>query len=93
MSADDNAESRARERGEIVFVTSLVGSQELTAWVRRVADQSGQCVDWHYHDDGARMVVRCRGDRAEAESAILALLPEHNILFRAAQAARGVFYN
>jgi hypothetical protein len=91
MSADDNTELNARERGEIVFVTSLVGPQELTAWVRRVADRSGQLVDWHY--DGARMVVRCRGDRAEAESAILALLPEHNTLFRAAQAARGVFYN
>lgn len=93
MSLDDNAELDARERGEIVFVTSLVRPQELTAWVRRVADRSGQLVDWHYHDDGARMVVRCRGDRGEVESAILALLSEHNTLFRAAQAERGVYYN
>ena len=64
-----------------------------TALVRKIAEQSGQCVGWHYHEDDVRMVVKCLGDRAGVEAVILTLLPEHNALFRAAQAKQGIYYN
>lgn len=93
MQLQEFCEDNVREYGEIVLVTSTIAPDDLTMLVRKIAEQSGQRVGWHYHEDDVRMVVRCLGDRERVEAVILTLLPEHNDLFRAAQAERGVYYN
>lgn len=89
----DNCNPELRERGETVLITSKIAPEKLTTWVRKVAELSGQRVGWYYHNDRVRMIVCCLGDRAKVETAIAVLLPEHNELFRAAQAMDGKLYN
>lgn len=70
------------ENGEHIFTTHSIPSNAMERWVRRVAERSGQRVDWHFH--GGRAVVLVLGDVDKAKAAILDLMPEHDELRRQA---------
>ncbi len=68
--------------GEVVFVTNTIPSNAMEQWVRAVAKESGQPVDWHFV--GGRAVVLALGNTLRVKVAIRTLLPEHDALFRIA---------
>jgi hypothetical protein len=70
------------DNGEVVFVTSTIPSNAMEGWVKKVAEYSGQPVDWHFA--GGRAVVLALGDIEKVHEAIAGLKPEHDKLFRAA---------
>ncbi len=65
--------------GVEVFVTDTIGSNAVESWVKKVADLSGQPVDWHCA--GGRARVLALGDIDKVKLAITALKPEHNQLY------------
>lgn len=71
-----------REYGTRVFVTNSIGARDLEAWVRLVARESGQRVDWYW--SGTDAVVRALGNVARVETAIAVRMPEHDALWNEA---------
>jgi len=65
--------------GEPVFLTWSIPSNAMEQWVKKVAEKSGQPVDWHFF--GGRAVVKALGDLKAVRAAIEELLPEHDELF------------
>ena len=51
----------------------------MEGWVKKVAELSGQSVDWHFV--GGRAVVKALGDLGKVAEAIEALRPEHDRLY------------
>ncbi len=76
------------ENGEEVFVTHTIPSNAMEGWVKQVAERSGQRVDWHFY--GGRAVVKALGDIDRVQSAITALMPEHDRLYREAYKKLGL---
>ena len=68
--------------GQQVFTTSTIPSNAMEGWVRKVAQQSGQPVDWHFV--GGRARVLALGDIERVQSVIAALMPEHDALMQKA---------
>ena len=64
------------KRGSVVFVGDTLPSNAMERWVKRVAELSGQRVDWHFLGGYARVLAL--GDLHRVEVAIKALLPEYN---------------
>lgn len=64
--------------GATVFITHLIPSNAMDQWVKSVAEESNQKVDWHFA--GGRAVVKALGDLHKVRAAILELIPEHNRL-------------
>ena len=69
------------ERGEVMFVTDSISSNRMEQWVRNVAENSGQPVDWHFV--GGRAVVKALGDTVKVRSAMDDLFPRLEELRRA----------
>lgn len=67
------------EDGEPVFLTWSIPSNAMEGWVKKVAEKSGQRVDWHFF--GGRAVVKALGDLKAVRAAIEELLPEHDALY------------
>jgi hypothetical protein len=65
--------------GTPVFVTHTIPSNAMEKWVKKVAERSGQPVDWHFF--GGRAVVKALGDLDKVIEAIEFLLPEHDELY------------
>lgn len=78
------------ENGTAVFITHSIASNAMEGWVRRVAEESGQRVDWHF--TGGRAVVKAIGDLHRVCDAVERLLPEHDALFREAMLELGPDY-
>lgn len=76
------------KKGQVIFMTSTIPSNAMEGWVRAIAEKSGQRVDWHFV--GGRAVVLYLGDRAKVYDAIVALLPEHDRLYRLAVQGYGL---
>lgn len=74
-----NTSSDIYENGELMMVTSSIGSNALERWVKKVAKLSGQPVDWHWH--GGRAQILALGDLEQVKSAMAALMPEHDRLY------------
>lgn len=70
--------------GEVVFITSTIGSNAIEHWVKLVALLSGQRVDWHWA--GGRAVVSAIGDIEAVKAAVEELKPAHDALYRKATA-------
>lgn len=70
------------KNGVQVFVTHTIPSNAMEGWVKKVAERSGQRVDWHFA--GGRAVVLALGDTAKVKSAIQELMPEHDQLYKIA---------
>jgi hypothetical protein len=68
--------------GTSVFVTSTIPSNAMEGWVRKVAEKSGQPVDWHFAAGRARVLAL--GDIDKAKAAIEELMPEHDRLYQEA---------
>jgi hypothetical protein len=73
-------DSEVFESGTPVFISAEIPSEIFEVWVKSVADESGQRVDWHYV--GGRAVVKALGDLDKVGEAIGMLLPEHDRLQR-----------
>ncbi len=58
-------------------------------WVRKVAEKSGQKVDWHY-SGGSRIMVKVIGRVSPVRSAIKELMSEHDQLFKRAAKKHGI---
>ena len=67
------------EHGQTVFMTHTIPSNAMEGWVRGVAAESGQRVDWHFW--GGRARVLAIGDIEAVKAAIERSLPEHDRLF------------
>jgi hypothetical protein len=65
--------------GTPVMVTHTIEPRELDIWVKKVAQESGQQVDWHYFS--ARAIIRAIGNIQIVDSVIQRLLPEHDELY------------
>lgn len=68
------------ENGVAVMVTDTINSNDLEFWVKKVAEYSGQRIDWHYM--GGRAVIRAIGDIAAVDAAIQELIFEHDDLYQ-----------
>ena len=75
-------DSEVFKNGESVFVTDTIPSNAMEGWVKKVAELSGQRVDWHFF--GGRANVLALGDIDKVKAAIQKLMPEHDRLRRAA---------
>lgn len=64
------------EKGSTVFVVGDWTSEKMDEWVKKVAKQSGEKVDWHY--EGGRARIRGLGDLEKIRNTIKAMLPELN---------------
>jgi hypothetical protein len=60
--------------GKIVYQTNGVSSNRMEGWVRKVAEESGQRVDWHFVAGWA--IVKMLGDIDAVDAAIKKHLPE-----------------
>ena len=68
------------KNGALVMITHSIPANALEAWVKTVAEQSGQAVDWHFA--GGRACILALGDLERVRAAIEALLPEHDEMQR-----------
>ena len=68
--------------GEVVFVTHTISSNAIEGWVKKIAQYSGQEVDWHFV--GGRAIVKALGDIPKVHKAIEELMPEHDRLYKEA---------
>jgi hypothetical protein len=64
--------------GEVIYVTHSISSNRMERWVKKVAEQSGQRVDWHFF--GGRAVAKAIGNIQMVTAAIEAFRPEHDQL-------------
>lgn len=64
--------------GISVFVTHSISSNRMERWVKEVAKESGQLVDWHFV--GGRANIRAIGDLGAVKRAIEKLMPLHDQL-------------
>jgi hypothetical protein len=64
--------------GELILHTQNIDYHDMEAWVRRVAEESGQRVDWH--PTGGSPCVLALGDLAKVRETVLRLLPELDAL-------------
>jgi hypothetical protein len=68
--------------GTCVFVTSTIPSNAMEGWVQKIAELSGERVDWHFAAGRARVLAL--GDLEKVRAAILLLHAEHDRLYREA---------
>lgn len=64
--------------GTVVLLTHGIRSNAMERWVKKLAEASGQRVDWHFA--GGRAVVKALGDLPKVEAALSALKAEHDRL-------------
>lgn len=76
------------EKGEHVFTTHTIPSNAMEEWVKKVAERSGQRVDWHFV--AGRAVVKALGDISKVKQAIQELKPEHDRLYQKAVTKLGL---
>lgn len=67
------------EEGECVFITHTIPSNSMESWVKAVARDSKQPVDWHFA--GGRAVVLALGDIEKVKASIRKLIDEHDARF------------
>ena len=75
------------KNGVCVFVTDTIPSNAMERWVRKVAQESSQPVDWHFM--GGRACVLTTGTVWRVVHAILKLKAEHDQLHKAARGEGG----
>ena len=66
------------KNGKCVLITHSIPSNAMEGWVKKVAEKSGQPVDWHFC--GGRARVLALGDIDKVHKAIKELMPEHDAL-------------
>jgi hypothetical protein len=76
-------------KGTLLFMTHSLGSAAAQAWVQKIADRSGQRVDWHYA--AGRILIKALGDLDKVKTVIRELMPEHDAAYKAAWGEETVF--
>ncbi|MEX0935212.1 MAG: hypothetical protein WDZ70_02720 [Candidatus Paceibacterota bacterium] len=71
-----------------MFTTHTIPSNAMEEWVKKVAERSGQRVDWHFV--AGRAVVKALGDISKVKQAIQELKPEHDRLYQKAVTKLGL---
>ena len=66
-------------KGSLVFMTHTIRSWHIENWVRKVAERSGQPVDWHFV--AGRACVKALGDLDKVREALAHFKPEHDKLY------------
>jgi len=66
------------EKGKVVFIGDSVSSNAMERWVKRVAEVSGEPVDWHFA--GGRALVKTTGDLKKVKLALDSLKEEYAVL-------------
>ena len=72
------------KKGKDIFMTHSIPSNAMEGWVKKVANLSGQKVDWYFF--GGRAIVKALGDCDKVVDVINQLLPEHDELYKKAVA-------
>ena len=72
------------EKGTEVFLTHTIATKDIEEWIKKVAKESGQKVDWYYA--GGRAFVLALGDIDKVKETLKKLRPEHDELYRKASA-------
>lgn len=72
--------------GTVLFVTHTIPSNAMEGWVKSVAKDSGQPIDWYFV--GGRAVIKALGDLDAVKASIRKLMPDHDARFK--KACRGL---
>lgn len=64
---NDKCDPVIYKQGQRVFLTHTIPSVKIEKWIKQVAAQSGQPVDWHYV--GGRAVILALGDLSKVYAA------------------------
>ncbi len=65
--------------GEFICMTNSIPSNAMEGWVKKIAEVSGQPVDWHFA--GGRARVLALGDIGKVKEAVIELKDEHDKLY------------
>lgn len=66
------------QKGAVVLVTDTIPASQVEPWVRKIAQDSEQRVDWHFF--AGRIVIKALGDLTRVRAALQKHLPEHDRL-------------
>jgi len=77
MSLKD-CNSKVYKKGVHIFTTHSISAEKIDEWVKKIAQKSGQKVDWHYF--GGRAIIKALGNIDKVRATIKELLPEHDQL-------------
>ncbi|MCX6746147.1 MAG: hypothetical protein NTX00_03990 [Candidatus Parcubacteria bacterium] len=78
----ERCDPKVYKKGIHVFTTHSIPSEKIEEWVKKIAQQSGQKVDWHYF--AGRAIVKALGNIEKVRAAIKELMPEHEQLMKEA---------
>lgn len=78
----DRCDQEVYDKGEIVFVTNTIRSSRMEEWVQKIAQDSGQRVDWHQF--AGRPVMKALGNLHEVRKAIVKNKDMHDQYFQEA---------
>lgn len=65
----DRCDQEVYDKGEVVFITNTIRSAKMEEWVQKIAQDSGQKVDWHQF--AGRPVMKALGDLHAVRKAIV----------------------
>lgn len=74
----EKCDSGVYKKGVHVYSSHSIEPEKFDVWVRKVAKESGQQVDWYYF--GGTAVVKALGDIEKVRAVIQKLEPEHQKL-------------
>lgn len=78
------------DNGQEVFYTHTIYSEDVERWVRQIAKESCQKVDWHYF--AGRAIVLAIGDLIVVKKAIVSSRPLHDRFYTKAVKALGTSF-
>lgn len=79
MTMSDKCDKEVYENGSQIFLTHSIPAKKIEKWIKAVAKESGQKVDWHYV--GGRAVILALGDLKKVYSALTNLRETHDDLY------------
>ena len=78
------------ENGTEVFFTHTIYADDLETWINKVAEESGQKVDWHYY--AGRAIILAMGDICKVKVAICNNRKMHDEFYAKAVRALGASF-
>jgi len=86
----DRCDQEIYNNGQEVFYTHTIYSEDVERWVRQIARESGQQVDWHYFC--GRAIILAIGDLIIVKKAIVNCRPLHDRFYTKAVKALGASF-
>jgi hypothetical protein len=78
----DRCDQEVYDKGDVVFITNTIRSTRMEEWVQKIAQDSGQRVDWHQF--AGRPVMKALGDLHEVRKAIVKNKDMHDQYYKEA---------